>query len=154
MLIHCRSCVIKGQSPRNLVSLAQDTLQRQVLFDKIAPHLVQKLRCQEVVDKCSEAILENGVRAMSLDQELALDLLLRKFEGEVDDIALQAVIGLFPTWIPSAIVHPLMIVSLLQMMRGITLSFAEWQFKASTFIKRKHLFPVAVFHVLSSPLAT
>ncbi|KAJ6159462.1 hypothetical protein N7497_003999 [Penicillium chrysogenum] len=37
-------------------------------------------------------VLENGVRAMSLDQELALDILLRKYEGEVDDIALQAVV--------------------------------------------------------------
>lgn len=93
--------MIKGQSPRNLVSLAQDTIQRQVLFDKIAPHLVQKLRCQEVVGKCSEEVLENGVRAMSLDQELALDILLRKYEGEVDDIALQAVVGLSLIWIPS-----------------------------------------------------
>ncbi|KAJ5817401.1 hypothetical protein N7447_009634 [Penicillium robsamsonii] len=92
VLVYQRSCVIKGQSPRNLVSLAQDTIQRQVLFDKIAPHLVQKLRCQEVVGKCSEAVLENGVRAMSLDQELALDILLRKYEGVVDDIALQAVV--------------------------------------------------------------
>jgi uncharacterized LabA/DUF88 family protein len=99
--MHRRSCVIKGQSPRNLVSLAQDTIQRQVLFDKIAPHLVQKLRCQEVVGKCSEEVLENGVRAMSLDQELALDILLRKYEGEVDDIALQAVVGLSLIWIPS-----------------------------------------------------
>lgn len=93
--------MIKGQSPRNLVSLAQDTIQRQVLFDKIAPHLVQKLRCQEVVGKCSGEVLENGVRAMSLDQELALDILLRKYEGEVDDIALQAVVGLSLIWIPS-----------------------------------------------------
>lgn len=89
-----RSCVIKGQSPRNLVILAQDIAQRQVLFDMIAPHLVQKLRCQEVLGKCSEAVLENGVRAMSPDQELALDVLLRKYEAEVDDIALQAVVGL------------------------------------------------------------
>ncbi|KAJ5371604.1 hypothetical protein N7517_003610 [Penicillium concentricum] len=92
VLVYQRSCVIKGHSPRNLVSLAQDTVQRQMLFDKIAPHLVQKLRCQEVVGKCSEAVLENGVRAMSLDQELALDILLRKYEAEVDDIALQAVV--------------------------------------------------------------
>ncbi|CAG7992110.1 unnamed protein product, partial [Penicillium nalgiovense] len=92
VLVYQRSCVTKGQSPRNLVSLAQDTIQRQVLFDKIAPHLVQKLRCQEVVGKCSEEVLENGFRAMSLDQELALDILLRKYEGEVDDIALQAVV--------------------------------------------------------------
>ncbi|KAJ5781325.1 hypothetical protein N7457_006485 [Penicillium paradoxum] len=92
VLVYQQSCVIKGQSPRNLVSLAQDVTQRQVLFDMIAPHLVQKLRCQEVLGKCSEAVLENGVRAMSLDQELVLDALLRKYEGEVDDIALQAVV--------------------------------------------------------------
>ncbi|KAJ5190017.1 Transcription factor [Penicillium cf. griseofulvum] len=92
VLVYQRSCVTKGQSLRNLVCLAQDTIQRQVLFDKIAPHLVQKLRCLEVVGKCSEAVLENGVRAMSVDQELALDILLRKYEGEVDDIALQAVV--------------------------------------------------------------
>ncbi|CDM33225.1 transcriptional regulator family: Fungal Specific TF [Penicillium roqueforti] len=91
VLVYQRSCVIKGQSPQNLFSLAQDTIQRQVLFDKIAPDLVQKLKCQDVVGRCSEAVMENGVRAMSLDQELALDILLRKYEGEVDDIALQAV---------------------------------------------------------------
>ncbi|CAI7636643.1 unnamed protein product [Penicillium glandicola] len=90
VLVYQRSCVIKGQSLRNLVSLAQDTIQRQVLFDKISPQLVQQLRCQEVIGKCCEAVLENGVRAMSLDQELTLDILLRKYEGEVDDIALQA----------------------------------------------------------------
>ncbi|KAJ5953051.1 uncharacterized protein N7479_011464 [Penicillium vulpinum] len=92
VLAYQRSCVIKGQSPRNLVGLAQDAIQRQVLFDKIAPQLVQKLRCQEIVGKCSDAVLENGVRAISLDQELALDILLRKYEGEVDDIASRAVV--------------------------------------------------------------
>ncbi|KAJ5153623.1 uncharacterized protein N7500_009062 [Penicillium coprophilum] len=92
VLVYERSCIFKGQSPRNLVSLAQDTIQRQVIFDKIAPHLVQKLRCQEVVGKCSEAVLKNGVRAMSLDQELGLDILLRKYEAVVDDIALQEVV--------------------------------------------------------------
>lgn len=146
--------MIKGQSPRNLVSLAQDTIQRQVLFDKIAPHLVQKLRCQEVVGKCSEAVLENGVRAMSLDQELALDILLRKYEGEVDDIALQAVVGLFLTRVSSAIVHLLTLYPLLQTTRDTTFSFAEWQSKAFISTKIKHSSPVDVFLVLSSPLAT
>ncbi|KAJ5125056.1 uncharacterized protein N7515_008881 [Penicillium bovifimosum] len=92
VLVYQRSCLIKGQSPRNLVTMAQDETQRQVLFDMIAPHLVQKLRCQEVLGKCCEAVLENGVRAMTLEQELALDVLLRRFEGDVDDIALQAVV--------------------------------------------------------------
>ena len=96
------SCVIKGQSPRNIVSLAQDPMQRQMLFDMIAPDLAQKLRCQELVGSCSEAVLENGVRAMSLDQELSLDRTLRLFEDQVDEIESQALAGLlhvhcFPT---------------------------------------------------------
>jgi len=94
-----RSCVIKGQSPRNLVSLAQDPTQRQMLFDMIAPDLAQKLRCQELVGKCSEAVLENGVRSMSHNQELALDKLLRAYEDQVDGIELQAVAGMFFTHI-------------------------------------------------------
>jgi hypothetical protein len=88
--------VIKGQSPRNLVNLAQDPTQRQVLFDKIAPGLSLKLRCQELVTKCSEAVLENGVRAMTLDQERSLDILLRSYESQVDELELQTVAGLFP----------------------------------------------------------
>jgi hypothetical protein len=59
----------------------------------IAPGLAQKLRCQELVGKCSEAVLENGVRAMTPDQELALDRLLRAYEDQVDGIELQAVAG-------------------------------------------------------------
>jgi hypothetical protein len=61
----------------------------------IAPDLAQKLRCQELVEKCSEAVLENGVRAMTPNQELALDKLLRAYEDQVDGIELQAVAGMF-----------------------------------------------------------
>lgn len=98
-----RSCVIKGQSPRNLVNLAQDSSQRQILFSLIAPGLSQKLKCQELVGKCSEAVLENGVRSMSLDQEIALDKLLRVFEDQVDEIELRALAGLFLFQIPSSV---------------------------------------------------
>ncbi|KAJ6038501.1 hypothetical protein N7460_008272 [Penicillium canescens] len=91
VLVYQRSCVIKGQSPRNLVNLAQDPTQHQVLFDKIAPGLALKLRCQELVTKCSEAVLENGVRAMTLDQERSLDILLRRYESQVDELELQTV---------------------------------------------------------------
>ena len=153
VLIRGRSCVIKGQSPRNLVSLAQDTIQRQVLFDKIAPDLVQKLKCQDIVGRCSEAVLENGVRAMSLGQELALEILLRKYEGEVDDIALQAV-GLFLTGISLSIAHPLTLVYLLQTTRGMTFSFVVWQSTVFISTRIKPWSPVDVFHVLLPPLAT
>lgn len=66
-----------------------------MLFNMIAPELAQKLRCQELVGSCSEAVLENGVRAMSLEQEVSLDGLLRVYENQVDEIESQAIAGLF-----------------------------------------------------------
>lgn len=89
-MLESRVCVIKGQLPRALGNLGQD---RQVLFDKIAPWMVLKLRCQELIARCSEAAMENGMRTMSLDQERALDIILRTYEGQVNDLALQAVTG-------------------------------------------------------------
>lgn len=98
MLILNRVCVTKGQLPRALVDLgqdpAQDPTQRQGLFEKIAPWMALKLRCQELIAKCSEAVTENGLRTMSLDQQRALDLILRTYEGQVDDLELQAVTGM------------------------------------------------------------
>lgn len=38
--------------------------------------------------------MENGMRSMSIDQERALDILLRTYEGQVDDFELQAVTGM------------------------------------------------------------
>lgn len=83
----------KGQLPRALGNLGQDPTQHQVLFEKIAPWMALKLRCQELIAKCSEATMENGLRTMSLDQERALDIILRTYEGQVDDLELQAVTG-------------------------------------------------------------
>lgn len=92
--LQCRVCVTKGQLPRAQVSLSQDPSQRQTLFDTIAPWMVLKLRCQELIARCSEAVLENGVRSMSIDQERALDILLRTYEGQIDELELQAVTGI------------------------------------------------------------
>lgn len=86
--------MIKGQLPRALGNLGgQDPAQRHMLFDKIAPWMTLKLRCLEIIAKCSEAVMENGVRTMSLDQERALDIILRAYENQVDDLELQAVTG-------------------------------------------------------------
>lgn len=83
---------MKGQLPR--VNQAQDPAQRQVLLDKINPLMALKLRCQEVIAQCSEAVMKNGMRSMSLDQEHSLDVILRTYEGQVDDLELQAVTGM------------------------------------------------------------
>lgn len=87
-------CVLKGQLPRSLGNHTQDPAQRQVLFDTIAPWMALKLRYQELIARCSEAVMENGMRSMSIDQERALDILLRTYEGQVDDFELQAVTGM------------------------------------------------------------
>ncbi|KAJ5310912.1 citrate synthase [Penicillium atrosanguineum] len=91
IIVYQRVCVTKGQLPRALGNLGQDPAQHQGLFENIAPWIALKLRCQELIAKCSEATTENGLRTMSLDQERALDLILRTYEGQVDDLELQAV---------------------------------------------------------------
>lgn len=145
--------MIKGQSPRNLVNLAQDRTQRQVLFDKIAPGLALKLRCQELVTKCSEAVLENGVRAMTLDQERSLDILLRRYESQVDELELQTVAGLFSR----QILYPLPLancfLALLQTMKRFTCFCAGWQSRVSISTRAKRPSPVDVFLALLLPLA-
>ncbi|KAJ5157887.1 uncharacterized protein N7482_008987 [Penicillium canariense] len=91
VIMYQRVCVHKGQLPRAIMNHGQDPTHPQVIFDKIAPWMALKLRCQEVIAKCSEAVTENGMRSMSLDQERALDILLRTYEGQVDDLELRAV---------------------------------------------------------------
>lgn len=95
VVVYQRIFMMKGQSLRALLSLSQDPGQHQVLFDKVSPSLVLKIRCQGIVAQCSEEILKNGVRAMSLYQEHALDTLLLFYEGQVDELELQAVSGRF-----------------------------------------------------------
>ncbi|KAL2815041.1 hypothetical protein BDW59DRAFT_177773 [Aspergillus cavernicola] len=91
VFVYQRACVMKGQSLRAVLRLAQDPGQHQVIFDKVFPSLVLKIKCQGLVAQCSEAVLKNGVRDMSLDQEHGLDILLRIYEGQMDELELQAV---------------------------------------------------------------
>ncbi|KAJ5641341.1 hypothetical protein N7490_005341 [Penicillium lividum] len=89
VIVYHRVCLQKGQFPR--INPAQDPPQRQVILDKIAPWLALKLRCQGVVGRCSEAVMEHGVQSMTLEQEQSLDIVLRQYEGQIDDLELQAV---------------------------------------------------------------
>lgn len=82
---------MKGQSARTLAHLEQDPGQSQVLLQKISPSLVLKVNCQELVARCSVAVVENGVRTMSVEQERALDVLIRVFERQMSDLEVQAV---------------------------------------------------------------
>lgn len=90
-----RACAAKGQSAPTLVNLEQDPRQNQVLLQKIAPSLVLKVKSQELVARCSAAVLENGVRNMSVDKEQALDILIRAFESQIGSLEAEAISGLW-----------------------------------------------------------
>ncbi|KAE8354198.1 hypothetical protein BDV28DRAFT_91185 [Aspergillus coremiiformis] len=89
VIVYQRACMIKGHPPRSFMELEQDLGQRQVLIQKLAPSLVLERKCQELVARCSAAVLEIGIRTMSLEQERALDILLRTFEAQVTDLEAQ-----------------------------------------------------------------
>ncbi|KAL4892508.1 hypothetical protein BDV59DRAFT_43000 [Aspergillus ambiguus] len=89
IIVYQRACVMKGHPPRCLGELEHDLSQRQVLFQKISPQLALQIRCQELVARCSAAVLELGVRSMTLEQERSLDILLRAYESQVADLEAQ-----------------------------------------------------------------
>lgn len=84
---------MKGHPPRCLGELEHDISQRQCLHQKISPPLALQIRCQELVARCSAAVLELGVRTMTPEQERSLDILLRTYEGQIADLEAQAASG-------------------------------------------------------------
>ncbi|KAE8384365.1 hypothetical protein BDV23DRAFT_177121 [Aspergillus alliaceus] len=86
VIVYQRACIIKGHPPRSFMELEQDFGLREVLIQKLTPSLVLERKCQELVARCSAAVLEVGVRTMSLEQERALDIVLRTFETQVTDL--------------------------------------------------------------------
>lgn len=89
------TCLSKGQSPRSLSDLTPEPIQSHVLFQRISPSLALELRCQETIVRCCNAVLENGVRALSPDQERALDIILRMFDTQVKELELQSSSGMY-----------------------------------------------------------
>ncbi|PIG90106.1 Zn(II)2Cys6 transcription factor [Aspergillus arachidicola] len=89
VIVYQRACSIKGHPPRSFLELEQDFGQREVDLQRLSPSLVLERKCQELVARCSAAVLEIGVRTMSLEQERALDILLRTFENQVTDLEAQ-----------------------------------------------------------------
>ncbi|KAE8311773.1 hypothetical protein BDV41DRAFT_565524 [Aspergillus transmontanensis] len=89
VIVYQRACSIKGHPPRSFLELEQDFGQREVDLQRLSPSLVLERKCQELVARCCAAVLEIGVRTMSLKQERALDILLRTFENQVTDLEAQ-----------------------------------------------------------------
>nr|ANF07292.1 C6 transcription factor 2 [Paecilomyces fulvus] len=90
VVVYQRTCLSKGQSARSISDLTHEPSQNQVLFQRVSPDLALELRCQETIVRCCNAVLENGVRALSPDQERSLDIILRMFENQVKDLESQA----------------------------------------------------------------
>ncbi|KAF4161057.1 hypothetical protein CNMCM6936_007311 [Aspergillus lentulus] len=91
---HCviayqNSCIVKGQLARTLNDMHQELGQSHRLFQRIAPGLVLKLKCLDLVTRCSAAVVENGVRNLSLEQERSLDIILRTYESQITDLETQ-----------------------------------------------------------------
>jgi hypothetical protein len=81
-----RCCSFKGYSPLALMETYQDAEQRHVLFQRIGHSLKFQLRLNGVLTRSSSALLQNGLRVMSRDQQHALDIIIRVFEATLKDI--------------------------------------------------------------------
>jgi hypothetical protein len=88
-----RCCSFKGHSPLALLETYQDSEQRHALFQRIGPSLRFQLRLNGVVTRCSSALLQNGLRIMSRDQEHAMEILIRVFEATLKDFGVEATSG-------------------------------------------------------------
>ena len=85
---------MKGHAPISLIETYQDTEQRHALFARISPNLRFQLRLNGMVTRCTSAILQNGLRSMSKDQEHSLDVLIRVFEASLKDVEPEATSGM------------------------------------------------------------
>ena len=103
LLSRSSACVTKGQPPRSLANLEPDGDLKHMLFQRIAPSLALELKCEDLITRCSAAVLEFGVRTMSLEQEKSFDILLRAYDAQALDLEAQAYSGTYPSqWQDSA----------------------------------------------------
>lgn len=91
VLVYQRACLCKGQSARSFLDLEHEPGQSQILFQRISPALMLEIKCQEISVRCCSAVLENGVRTLSADQERALDIIIRTYENQVKDVETQVI---------------------------------------------------------------
>ena len=85
---------MKGHAPIALIEAYQDIDQRHALFARITPTLRFQLKLNSLVVRCTSAVLQNGLRSMSQDQEHSLDVLIRVFEASMRDIEKEATSGM------------------------------------------------------------
>jgi hypothetical protein len=88
-----RSCSFKGHAPLALLETYQDSEQRHALFQRISTSLRFQLKLNGIATRSASALLQNGLRIMSKDQEHGLEILIRVFEANVRDIEPEAQTG-------------------------------------------------------------
>jgi hypothetical protein len=93
-----RACSLKGHAPIALIETYQDIDQRYALFARIPPTLRFQLKLNGLVVRCTSAVLQNGLRSMSKDQEHSLDVLIRVFEASLRDIERETTSGNAVRW--------------------------------------------------------
>jgi hypothetical protein len=90
ILTYQRACSFKGHSPLALLETYQDSEQRHALFQRISNSLRFQLKLNGIVTRSASAMLQNGLRLMTKEQEHSLDVLIRVFEANVRDIEPEA----------------------------------------------------------------
>ncbi|KAF2396638.1 Zn(II)2Cys6 transcription factor [Trichodelitschia bisporula] len=85
-----RACSLKGHSPLAMMETYQDSEQRHALFSRISPALRFQLRLNGLVTRCCSALLQNGLRTMTREQEHSLDVFIRVFEASLKDVEPEA----------------------------------------------------------------
>ncbi|KAL1964856.1 hypothetical protein VTN77DRAFT_6358 [Rasamsonia byssochlamydoides] len=87
IIVYQRACLCKGQAGRALLDLVPES--GRTLCERLCPSVSLQLKCLDIATRCSCAVLENGVRNMSAEQERALNIILRTFEHQLDDLEAQ-----------------------------------------------------------------
>ncbi|OGM47736.1 Zn(II)2Cys6 transcription factor [Aspergillus bombycis] len=67
VIVYQRACSIKGHPPRSFMELEQDFGPREVDVQKLSPSLILERKCQELVGRCSAAVLEIGMSVQNND---------------------------------------------------------------------------------------
>ena len=90
-----RICNFVGQLPVSLLFTAHDSAFVQVLLRRCSPGVRAQLRVQHIINSCCNALMENGLRNLSEDRERALNIMIRVFEVQLQDVEVDVNSGTF-----------------------------------------------------------
>lgn len=86
MLVYQRACSSKGYPSQPSDVLAFESRKLPTASPTLPDSLKLQLKCQDILTRCYIAVTEIGLRAMTPDQERALDITLRTFEHQLHSL--------------------------------------------------------------------